>query len=171
MSFDTLVSITNDLEPQYLHSSIWQGSPFAWIVSLPPGSKGAIGRDIISGLMQANGLTPGLRGFSLVVNGQDVVVKTAMLWDQGVLKFQNIADTQFDHVICLGLFPTSAMGWIIPKSEIWSNGSIRTDRAGVTSQHEGADAWISFEPASIPDWLMPYGGSIEQLMQVMMVQL
>ena len=172
MSCDTLVSITDGMQPEYLPSAIWNGSPFAWIVSLPPGSKGAIGRDIISALMQSYGLTPGMNGFGLRVNGQDVIVKLAMLWDQGILKFPNFTDTQFDHVICLALLPNNAMGWIVPKAEIWVAGVIRTDRIGVTAQHEGADAWLSnADPSNVPTWLMPYGGTIDQLMQVAQTQL
>ncbi len=171
MSFGTLVTITNALAANYPQSAVWDDSPFKWLVSLPPGSKGAVGRNIASALLQSYGMSPGMKRFGLRVNGQDIVVKTAMLWEGEILKFQNIGDTKFDHVFCLGLFPNGAVGWLVPKDEIWADGLIQTDRPGITKQHKGADAWLNVDPSNVPEWLKPYGGTIEQVMNVAQQQL
>jgi len=77
-----------------------------------------------------------------------------MKWEGNVIKFQNVRDIAFDHVLCFGLYPHNAFAWLIPKKEIWSNGNVRTDRAGVTSQHKGADAWINIDPKDPQPWLV-----------------
>lgn len=56
---------------------------------------------------------------------------------------------------------------MIPKNEIWKDGSIRSDRSGLTSQHKGADAWLHVDPENVPEWLQSYGGTIDQAMKVL----
>jgi hypothetical protein len=71
MSFKTLQNITDSLIAEYPASTAWDDSPFNWIRGLPPGSKGAIGRYIGSGLYSLTGL-PSLRvaiSFASMVKG------------------------------------------------------------------------------------------------------
>jgi len=89
-----------------------------------------------------------------------------MKWEGNTVKFQNIRDTNFDHVLGIAVYPKSAYAWLIPKHEIWFNGSIRTSRLGVKAQHKGADAWIHVDPKNVQPWLQPYGGTIEQAMKL-----
>ncbi len=90
-----------------------------------------------------------------------------MKWQGDIVKFQNIRDIAFDHVLCIALYPQGAYAWLIPKSEIWLNGKIRTDQAGVTSQHKGADAWINVDPKNAQTtWLGAYGGTLEDMINV-----
>jgi hypothetical protein len=166
MSYKALVGITDSLIPGYPASKSWDDSPFNWIRGLPPASKGAIGRDIGAGLLQQYGFTPGTYRYELRVNGQGVLVRVAMKWEGNVVKFQNIRDIQFDHVLCIALYPKGAYAWLIPKDEIWINQKVRTDRPGITRQHKGADAWITLDPKNGPTWLASYGGTIEQAMKV-----
>lgn len=166
MSLATLIDITNDLLPQYPDTHAWDNSPFAWILHLPPGSKGVIGRSIASGLLQSYGLTPMATGHRLTVNAQGILVRIAMAWDTGVMKFQNMRDEDYEHVLCIGLLPQSAQAWFIPKTEIWQGNQIRTDNAGISGQHEGADAWLSINPSTVQSWVQPYGGTIESAMHV-----
>lgn len=164
MSFKMLQQITDNLISEYPESQAWSDSPFSWIRHLPPGSKGVIGRHIGSGLLQSYGLTPTARTHQLRVNGQGIIVRVAMIWEKGLMKFQNIRDGNFDHVLCFGLCPHAAFAWLIPKNQIWVDHAIRTDRPGITRQHKGADAWISIDPDNVRAWLKPYGGTIEQAM-------
>jgi hypothetical protein len=166
MSFKTLQRITDGLIADYPANSEWIDSPFNWIRGLPPASKGAIGRDIGSGLLQAYGFTPGAYRYELRVNGQGVKVKVGMKWEGDIVKFQNVRDTNFGHVLCIALYPKKAYAWLIPKAEIWLNQAVRNDRPGVTRQHKGADAWISIDRKNVPQWLKPYGGTIEEMAKV-----
>ncbi len=166
MSFKTLENITNDLIASYPASKEWDDSPFNWIRGLPPASKGAIGRDIGSGLLYAYGFTPSSHRYELRVNGQGVVVRVAMKWKGNIVKFQNLRNNEFEHIFCIALYPKSAYAWLIPKSEVWHNDAVRNDRAGVTMQHKGADAWLSIDPKKVPEWMKPYGGTIDDMMKV-----
>jgi hypothetical protein len=166
MSFKTLVSITDSLIANYPASTAWDDSPFNWIRGLPPASKGAIGRDIGSGLLYAYGFTPGAYRYELRVNGQGVLVRVAMKWKGNIVKFQNVRDVKFDHVLCIALYPKNTYAWLIPKNEIWLNQSVRNDHSGVTRQHKGADAWIHVDPKNVQSWLKPYGGTIEEMIKV-----
>jgi len=166
VSFETLEKITNSLISEYPESNAWAGSPFDWIRHLPSGSKGVIGRHIASGLLQSYGFTPTASKSHLRVNGQVILVRTAMMWQQGIIKFQNLRDSNFQHAICLGLYPRKAFAWLVPKDEIWLNGRVRKDRIGIKSQHKGADAWVQVDPENLPPWLTAYGGTSDEFVQV-----
>jgi hypothetical protein len=166
MSLKTLEKITNDLIPKYPSSTEWDNSPFNWIRALPPASKGAIGRDIGSGLLFAYGFTPGAYKYELRVNGQGVLVRVAMKWKGNIVKFQNIRDITFDHVLCIAIYPKGAYAWLIPRGEIWRDNAVRTDHPEITRQHKGADAWMSIDPKNPPAWMKPYGGTIEEMIKV-----
>lgn len=166
MSFKTLVGITDSLIASYPASTEWDDSKFNWIRGLPSASKGAIGRDIGSGLLFAYGFTPSSYKYSLRVNGHAVLVRVATKWKGSIVKFQNIRDTDFAHVLCIALYPHKAYAWLIPKNEIWHNNNVRADRAGVKRQHKGADAWLSVDPTKPYDWMKPYGGTIDEMVKV-----
>jgi hypothetical protein len=166
MSFKTLETIAANLNPEYPETKAWANSPFNWIRTRPPASKGAIGRMLASGLLQSNGFTVTTKKGLIRVNGSGLAVKTALMWQGKTIKFQNIRNTKFDFVLCLGIYPDKAYGWLIPKHEIWANGAIRNDRPGVTDQHEGADAWVDVNPNDVRKWLKPYGGPIDEMLTV-----
>ncbi len=166
MSYKTLVKITDSLIPRYPATKEWDDSALAWIRGLPPASKGAIGRDIGAGLLQAYGFTPGTYRYELRVNAQGVLVRVAMKWKGNIVKFQNVRDIAFDHVLCIALYPKGAYAWLIPKTEVWLDHIVRSDRPGVTRQHKGADAWISIDPKNVPSWVKPYGGTLEEMIKV-----
>jgi len=96
----------------------------------------------------------------------EILVKTSLMWNKGSIKFQNIRDNEFDFVLCLGIYPHKAFGWLIPKNEIWVNGAILKDRPGIKSQHKGADAWVHIDPDNVQAWLKPYGGTIDEMIKV-----
>lgn len=166
MSFKTLVKITDSLTAKYPATKEWEDSSFNWLRGLPPASKGAIGRDIGSGLLYAYGFTPGAKKYELRVNGQGVLVRVATKWKGNSVKFQNIRDIEFDHVLCVGLYPKKAYAWLVPKEQIWLKKSIRKDRPGIKPQHKGADAWITVDPTNVPAWLQPFGGTIEDMIKI-----
>lgn len=166
MSFKALEKITNSLIGSYPATQEWNDSPFNWIRGLPPASKGVVGRFTGSRLLQDYGFTVTAYRFELRVNAQSILSRMATKWEGDIVKFQNVRDIKFDHVLCLALYPKSAYAWLIPKSEIWLNGKVRADRLGVRSQHKGADAWIDVNPKSAHPWLKPYGGTIDDMIKV-----
>jgi hypothetical protein len=166
MSFKTVEKITNSLISEFPQTKEWDESPFNWIRGLPPASKGAIGRYIGSGLLQAYGFSPTTHRYELRLNGQKILARMALKWEGNIIKFQNIRDVDFNHVLCLGLYPNKAFAWLIPKNQIWLNRVVRKDRPGVTSQHKGADAWINIDPANPQSWLKVYGGTIDEMIKV-----
>jgi len=166
MSVKTLEKITGTLKAKYPASKEWDSSEFDWIRGLPPASKGVIGRYVGYALLQHYGLTVTAYKYELRINGQGVLVRMGTKWVGNVLKFQNIRNNPFDHVLCIGLYPKSAYAWLVPKDEIWKDGVVRDDRDGVKKQHKGADAWISVDPKKVQDWLEPYGGTIDEMIKV-----
>lgn len=166
MSFKTLVGITDSLIAKYPATKEWDDSSFNWLRGLPPASKGAIGRDIGSGLLFAYGFTPGSYKYELRVNGQGVLSRVATKWAGSTVKFQNIRNIDFDHVLCIALYPKKAYAWLVPKSEIWLDNAVRKDRPGIKPQHKGADAWVTVDPANVPAWLKPYGGTIDEMIKI-----
>lgn len=166
MSFKILEAIATDLQSEYPENLAWATSSLAWIRTLPPASKGTVGRNIASGLLQSCGLTVSASKQTLRVNGRRISVKTSLMWEAGLVKFQNIRNSKSDLLLCLGLYPGKSYGWLIPEGEIWLNGAIRMDRPGVTQQHKGADAWLEVHPEDPPTWLETYGGTTDELMKV-----
>ena len=163
-NFDELRNIADGFLGQYPEDQAWNGSSFNWMRRLPPGSKHVVGRSMLAALLNMNGLTATLskRG-QIRVNGNGVSFKMAMMWEAGIVKFQNIrGDVDFDFLFCLALYPGKAFGWLIPKGEIWKDGKFNTANAGITAQHNGADAWIDLDPENPAPWLMGYGGTVDQ---------
>lgn len=90
-------------------------------------------------------------------------IKFSTLWRTGVYKFQQLRNQDYRIVICLGISPFGAHCWAIPKDEIfqrWKSGA-----EGLCSQHGGAvgtdTAWLSFRIGSVPQWLVPFGGCLQ----------
>jgi len=164
MSFENLRKITNDLKNNYPEDVSWKESEFEWIKCLPPGSKGKIGRDIVTGLFQYEGHDVTYNKQQLHINGADVNVRLALMWEEGIVVFENNTDGDYDAIVCIGILPNSAVGWIIPKAEVWKDGKVNTENSGITAQHKGADAWIHVKLASVQPWLKPYGGTLEEML-------
>jgi hypothetical protein len=168
-SFPVLEKISRELSKAHPEASKenkeWSTSEFNWLRALPPGRKGAIGRYFVHSLFRDYGLTSFGRKQLVVVNSQVISVKTSLMWGGGNIRFQNIRNTPYDFVLCLGIYPKKAFGWLIPKPELWMDGTIREDRPGVTKQHKGADAWIEINPDKPPTWLKAYGGTSDDLIK------
>ncbi len=94
MSFNILEKISASLSAEYPEDQAWANSSFAWIRTLPPASKGTVGRNLATGLLQHYGFTVSASKHCIGVNGQRISVKTSLMWEAGVVKFQNIRDTR-----------------------------------------------------------------------------
>ena len=151
-------------------SAEWRGSPFEWILSIPSRSKGAYGEKLVQELFRLNGFDvkrpKSGSDHDRVINGHRIEIKMSTLWAKtGQYTFQQIRDQEYDYLICLGLSPTEAHCWLIPKSEV------HVGREGVSHQHGGKAGtdtlWLSFPASKAPKWRDSYGGSLEQATSLM----
>jgi hypothetical protein len=148
----------------------WEGSPFDWFRKKASSTKGKIGRDFVTSLLEASGFAVDRVGVGLEANGKTIRVKLSLMWGAGDFTFEQIRETDFDFLLCLGLYPDSSYGWLIPKSELLVDGVLQ-DREGLKGQHGGQDDpndfWITAVNAQNPyRWLEPYGGTTDVLIDV-----
>jgi hypothetical protein len=166
MSYQSLSAFAAQLESDYLEdegAEMWEGSPFAWIRDNKPATIGAIGRRLARRVFQDAGVQPGVAGITLIVGSATIALKFSMEWTGGGFIFEQIKDTNYEYLFCLGLRPDAALGWLIPKGELINDGVWQT-RDGLRSQHTGAagqeTAWLNVNPDNPHDWLTPFGGQI-----------
>jgi hypothetical protein len=152
--------IRNDLE---VEDTLWKGSPFAWIINLPAGSKGKLGKQLISSWCAAKGLAVDTckdPGADMLINGHRVEIKFSTLWKSGIYKFQQIRDQNYEYAVCLGVSPFEAHCWAISKS------LLKKHVIGHMGQHTGIagkeTSWITVIPNEPPDWLKTCGGTLDQ---------
>lgn len=150
----------------------WQGSPFDWFRKRASATKGKIGRDLVFSMVEAVGFQPGRRGMAIEVNRRIIRVKLSMMWGGGSLTFEQIKNDNFDYLACLGLYPDSSYGWLIPKDELIVDGAAQ-EREGFSGQHtapgrDPSDFWLQNLSVSNPyPWLKPYGGTTGQMSSAM----
>lgn len=167
-----LADIATSLEGQYADDfSMWAGSPFRWIKTRPSRQVGAIGEKLVRHWCAAKDLNVARSPDSeadLVISGVRVEVKYSSLWtDNGIYKFQQIRDQNYDFCFCLGVSPFDAHAWFIPKSELM------TDKPpALVPQHGGRvgrdTKWLSFPAVSPPEWLEPYGGTLARVQKLIL---
>jgi hypothetical protein len=107
--------VRGDLEKEY---AAWKDSPFEWILKLPPGSKGKLGKHLIYQWCALKGLAIDRSPDSeadMLINGHRVEVKFSTLWKTGVYKFQQIRNQNYEYSICLVVSPNEAHCWVISK--------------------------------------------------------
>src|SRR5258708_6969704 len=141
MSFDALSQKANSISAPYKvkiveEEEFWEDSPFDWIRRLPSRTRGKIGQDLARSVFEEYGYAPSKRQNSFEIKGANVISRSSMLWNAEEWKFQQVRDTKFDFLFCLGLYPDSASAWFIPKAELYLNGELQ-DREGWGRQHGG----------------------------------
>lgn len=160
-----LASIAATLEQDYVLDNLeWKGSPFEWIKQRPSRQIGAIGEKIVSGWLAAKSFNVSRSGDSdadRIIEKSRVEIKFSTLWKNGSYKFQQLRDQNYDFAICLGVSPSDAHCWALPKAEILRRWRETGD---LSSQHGGAKgadtAWLTVNPASAHSWLAPFGGEL-----------
>jgi len=139
----------------------WKGSPFAWILTLPSRTKGAVGEKLITQWLVRSGFQvtrPANSGCDIVVNGVNLEVKFSTLWKSGGYTFQQLRDQDYAFVFCLGISPKAVHAWLLPKQVAWDHG---------IPQHGGSKGldtrWLTFQADNPPPWIRLYGGDLAQV--------
>jgi hypothetical protein len=167
--FELMAIAANFIRSEFeSNSSPWTGSPFEWILTLPSGSKGALGKRLVYQWCALKNLSVDRSPDSdadMTVNGHRVEVKFSTLWKSGIYKFQQIRDQNYEYGIFLGVSPFQAHCWVVSK-EILQEHVI-----GHLGQHTGASgqetAWLPVNPNNPPEWLNSCGGTLEQAYAVL----
>jgi hypothetical protein len=175
MSYNALSQKATSISPPYRQKiaeddAFWEDSPFDWIRRLPSRTRGTIGQDLARSVFGEYGYAPSKRQNYFEVRDVDIISRSSMLWEGNEWRFQQVRDTPFEFLFCLGLYPNSASAWLIPKDELYLDDGSLTERAGWGRQHGGKsgneDAWLIVSPNSIPPWLGDFGGDISRIAAV-----
>ena len=159
-----LAALSGGLEADYAPDDLeWEGSPFAWIKSRPSRQIGAIGEKLVAGWCAARDLDVTRSPNSdadRVIGGKRCEIKFSTRWKNGVYKFQQIRDQDYDFAILLGVCPFDAHAWVVPKTQLLAQKG--QPGSGMTGQHARGEetAWLSFPHDSPPAWLRPHGGKL-----------
>ena len=162
--FELLASAANYIKEEFdRDKTTWKGSPFEWVLTLPSGSKGKLGKRLIYQWCALKGLSidssPDPEA-DMLINGHRVEIKFSTMWKTGIYKFQQIRDQNYEYSVCLGISPFEAHCWVISKA------ILRRFVIGHLGQHTGAagqdTAWFSVNPQDPPEWIKQCGGSLEK---------
>lgn len=165
-SFNELAVLSHELEKEYSDlekQKVWKGSPFEWIVGKPSRQVGKIGELLVEGWCSKKGFHVSHTGDTeadRIIAGRRVEIKFSTLWQAKVYTFQQIRDEDYEFLVCLGVSPSDAHVWIIPKEILYKY------VIGHTPQHKGKEGndtfWISFCPEIPPNWLKEFGGELSK---------
>jgi hypothetical protein len=162
--FDLLATAANYIRADFHEVRLaWDGSPFEWVLKLPPGSKGKLGKQLVFQWCALKGLAVDRSPDSeadMLINGHRVEIKFSTLWKAGIYKFQQIREQDYEYSVCLGISPFEAHCWVVSKS------ILRQNVIGHLGQHTGLSgqdtAWFPVSPNKPPVWLGPCGGTLDQ---------
>lgn len=163
-----LSEISASMRDDHVRGDHWEGSAFEWLLTLPPGTKGAVGRQMVAAWAERTGLAVGMSGLRLEINGLSVAVKMSMLWEGFDFKFQQIRDEQYDQILFLGIAPSDVYAWFIPKQLVLNQ------LRGRSGQHTGKGStetfWETVRPEAPPNWMFPYGDSLSHVRDLIIDQ-
>lgn len=138
----------------------WLDSPFQWLMMLPSRSRGKAGEVLVSawlrGLSYKVERSLGTQ-YDRLLEGHSIEIKFSTLWKSGEYVFQQIRPAQdYEQVFALGVSPSTAAAWLIPKDVAVAHAS---------PQHGGSAGrdtlWLRIKAAAPPAWMNDYGGTLE----------
>ncbi|MGH9894733.1 MAG: hypothetical protein ACREA0_22685 [bacterium] len=138
---------------------LYAGSPFEWIRKIASSRRrGKAGEVLAAAWLGRLGFDVGppvSSGHDRLVNSRKVEIKFSTLWNGSNYVFQQLRDQDYELVVLMGLSPTTAHAWIVPKADAIANS---------VPQHGGAAGtdtrWIAFPADTPPGWLRQFGGEI-----------
>jgi hypothetical protein len=162
--FLLLAEAANFIKEEFIcEHTPWVGSPFEWVRSLSSGSKGKLGKRLVSQWCALKGFTVNPSPDSdadLLVNGRRVEIKFSTLWQGGFYKFQQVRDQNYEYAILLGISPSTAHCWVLSKQ------TLQQYVIGHLGQHTGSKgkdtSWITVNPNNPPIFMLNYGGTLDQ---------
>lgn len=134
----------------------WDGSPFAWMLPLPPARKARAARELVEHLVASFGYgvnvgTGANHDLSIRSRSADLTgaVCLSTLWSGGKFTFQSLRPGT-DIVVLLGLCPDRVRAWVVPSTVVF-------DAVDV----DGGRGWLAFPVADPPGWLDGFGGTLD----------
>ncbi len=162
MMFATISSyLKEDLEGT---NDLWINSPFEWVIKLPPRKKGKLGGKLVASWLASKDLqidTSKDASETITINGRKIAIKFSTLWTNGIYKFQQIRNTGYEYVLCLGISPFDVHCWVFDKKYALEH---------ATKQHKGgakSEYWITIDPKKPPEWAMEQGGTLSKAYQLL----
>lgn len=140
-------------------SDLWNNSPFEWVIKLPPRKKGKLGGKLVASWLASKDLkidTTKNASETILVNKHKIAIKFSSLWAGGFYKFQQIRNTGYDIVLCLGISPFQIHCWVFDK---------KYALAHATKQHKGgakSEYWMTINPNIPPEWTKGHGGTLDE---------
>ncbi len=167
MSMTALIAANTNARKKAASSGTnpWLSSQFYWLKKLATNPRGDAAREMSELMLSSFGyqIRVGPLAQSFIVNGHTVKVKLCMAWSGSKsLKFQQIEQDAYTHLLLLGLEPKDAWFWLSPQAVSWAN-------AG--GQHRQESRWIQFSVNRAPKWLAQYGGTIAKAQATCLAQL
>ena len=168
--FDVIAGTSTALQSQYFDNGDWEGSPFAWLTTLPSATSGKMGRLLVAEWGRSIGMSVEAVTLEhqhyLKMDDQLVQIKLSTLWRDGFYRFQQIRDRDYDFCLCLGISPFDAHIWVVPKAQLDEH------VIGVSGQHTGADSqetfWFDAGPGSVANWLRPFGNQFSDAREILL---
>ncbi len=162
--FYLLASAANFIKQEFeKEQSDWVGSPFEWVLNLPSGSKGKLGKRLVYQWCALKGLSIDSSPDSaadMLVNKHRVEIKFSTLWKAGIYKFQQLRDQNYEYSVLLGVSPFEAHCWVVSKV------ILKKYVIGHMGQHTGSTgqetAWLTVNPKTPPPWLSECGGTLDE---------
>ena len=158
LDFSVLVDASRALEPQHPLPVPWDDSPFGWLKLHEIRTRGSIGEALVEKWLSEHGFRVTISPDSdadRVINDGRAEIKYAMLSKSGMFVFNQFRDQDYEFAVCLGVTPTEAYSWAIPKHKVLEK------PRGVRRQHARSDdtLMLTFRPEKPPAWLDKWGGS------------
>ncbi len=135
----------------------WRESPYRWLRHVNPQTKASAATEVLVRWLASTGIVA-RRGVghatSIVIDKEVLAVKVSLCWDvHRVYAFQQIRQGTYDRLLLYGIAPTGASIWLPPQSEAWQHSR---------RQHAEESRMIQFPAIDPPEWLLPYGGSLDR---------
>ena len=153
--FYALVGNWKLIEPEFTENLIpeaWKQSPFVMFKHFRNSSIGAAGVRLVCSLCQNYGVnitnSKGTKSDKRI--GKTLIeIKFATLGKNGKYTFNQLRTEGYDVVILLGITPTDAHLWVIPREVAVGHGR---------QQHGPETYMLQLNPVEMPEWMAAYYG-------------
>lgn len=164
VDLDALAQLGAGLERDYAPDlAEWAACKIGWAKSLEIAVRGAVGFRLARLWLESQGLHVGKAGETRAdcrVEDIPVEVKFATRSRRGTFTFNQVRDEEgYSYVLLLGVTPTQAFCWIVPRAEALSHA--RPQHRG--QRGDGKTRILLFAAGAVPAWLQPYGGPLENV--------